>query len=230
MTAEEQKEFDEKNAKVTELTGKVDELVTELDKQKEIVTNAEKKVNEFGNETGENRKELTAALRDSVTSNKALRESEDNLRKLTEELAEAKKVAGPTPDGNNQPDDKKKSNDEIEAGLTTDEAKRLDDAYENASEETKANIKSDAKTRRKFLLIAKESVEEDQKADLSSWRNKPQPEEKSPSGDEDKLRELFKTAKKRANYVPRGPSGGTPRAGQTERKAPAHRGAAWMAG
>jgi len=63
----------------------------ELEKQKGIVTNAESKFSEMGEETGENRKAIAEAARGLVKANADAAKTQDSLRELNDQLTEARK-------------------------------------------------------------------------------------------------------------------------------------------
>ena len=209
MTDAEQKAFDEQKAKSEELTTKVEEAVAEVAKQKGIAENAEAKFKEMGAETGETRKEIADAAKLALEAGKAKDKAVTDLGEVKKELAELK-LQGPSRKGE-QSDDEKKTADEIEAGLTEDEVKVLDKAFEGADESIKLKIKSDPKIRKQFILQAKEAAESEAASDLSTWRNKPAQKKADASGDVDAIKKLFEKSKERASFVPSGPSGGSPR-------------------
>lgn len=201
----------ELEAKVKELETIIAGLRTELEKKSSIVDNAEEAVHKMGEETGENRKALTAAARELVEARKAERQAAERLRTLEAELAEMKTKQGPAGNGGNNQPAREPTADEIEAGLTEAEQKALDAAFEQADQTTRARIKTEPEFRKRFLLMAKETAKAEASADLSTWRNKPAPKSNgSPQGD-DVLAKLFKVRKNSAERVPDGPHGGSPR-------------------
>jgi len=208
MTDEETKLMAEKDAKIEELTKSLTDQKAELEKKQGIVDNAETKFNEMSQESGDNRKGIAEASRAMLAAQAERDEAKENFSKASNELAEVKKTKGPKAE--EEQSDKgleKKTPEEIEASLTEDEGKVLDEAFKNASDELKAQIKADPKVRKDFLLEAKEAAKAADESDLSSWRKKPA-QKPAPSGDEAKakIRELFKRENKRRSNLPDGPS------------------------
>ena len=208
MTDEEKAKVAELEAKIEELTKSLTDQKAELEKANGRVENAEKKFNEMGEETGDNRKAVAEAAKEVMRLQRERDEAKENFSKASNELAEVKKTKGPKAE--EEQSDKgleKKTPEEIEASLTDDEGKVLDEAFKNASDELKAQIKADPKVRKDFLLEAKEAAKAADESDLSSWRKKPA-QKPSPSSDDAKakIRELFNRENKRGSNLPNGPS------------------------
>jgi len=210
MTAEEQKAFDEAQAKIKELTEAVESAKAELEKQKEIVVNAEKKFNDMAGETGDNRKAATEAAKAVISASAAERKAREDLEKLSQEVAELKKISGPKGEGEQADKDKAKTADEIQAGLTKEEQEKLDKLIEVMSPEELTRLDTDTKERKRLLLMVKEKAKSD--PDPAAWRKKPTQQEAQSKG-EDWMKELFNRTKKSVGYQPDGPSGGTPNGG-----------------
>ena len=197
-------------AKIKELEGRIAELTKEMEKKSGIVDNAEKKFNEMAQETGDNRKAIAEAAKELVELRRSEKKAMEDLAKVRDELAEARKQGPQGDQGQSVGKEKEKTADEIEAELTDDEQKQLDDAWKQAPEELKARIKADPRIRKSFLLEAKKAAEEVAASDLTDWRNKPaQKKPAAPGGAADEIRKLFKREKQSAGRrVPDGPTGG----------------------
>ena len=166
---------------------RIKDLETELAKQKEIVVNAEKKLNEFGNEIGEARKTVK------------------ELADLKAELIELKKGQETAGTSNKTIDEEVK---ELEESLTDHEQGVLDAAFKNANEETRKKIANDPKIRKKFLSTAKQMSVDVAPQD---WRKNPAKQGEGTST-KDEIAELFNKQKQRHSFTPSGPSGGENRA------------------
>ena len=207
-------------AKIEELDAKVEQLTGDVEKKQTIVDNAEKKFNEMAKETGDNRKAVAAAAQEIIDARRAEKEAQDRLRKLAEELAEAKKISGPS-GGKEQSGvpGAGKGADEIEAGLTADEQAQLDEAWKAAPQELREKIKQDDSVRMQFLLSAKEAAADAAAADLSDWRKKPAQQSKVSQGSatEEAVKALFRKESKRARNLPDGSNNGVSRSGAAKR-------------
>ena len=72
-----QKELAQAQAKIVELEKKIETLTADMEKKSGIVDNAEKKFNEMANETGENRKAVTAAALELIELRKSEKEAQN---------------------------------------------------------------------------------------------------------------------------------------------------------
>ncbi|HUT59612.1 MAG TPA: hypothetical protein VNA25_17335 [Phycisphaerae bacterium] len=224
MTAEEAKKaLDEKEAELKAAK-------SEIEKANKRVEEAQGLIHKWEEEVGEDRKaradgaSVIVGLGGELTeANKALKKAQEDLAKTSLELAEAKKQ-GPAPDAGNTQE--KKTAEEIEAELTADESKRADEAYKNAPDELKAQIKSDAKVRKQFLLKAKEATAAN--PDLTSWRNTPAQKKEPTTTVGDELNNLFETKKKSAEHIPSGPRPGVSMPGHADSKPRVGPKAKWM--
>jgi len=207
-----EKELARVKAEAKELKEKVSELEAELEKQQKIVDNAEKKFNEMAEETGDNRKAATAAMKDLLAVQKDYKKVVDDLRHAQEALAKKVDEVGPEGSGgNNQRKTLGEQIEEAENGLTTDEQAALAEATKDISDDELKEFRASGKDYLDFInQFRKEHSNAD--AGLPSWRKKPAQSKKSPGGDETELRKkmfaLLKDAQKSADNVPDGPSGG----------------------
>lgn len=201
-----------------QLQARIAELEAELDKQRGIVTNAEKKFSEWAAERGEERKsvaEVAKALKDAVTD---LRETEKKAREISDELAEAKRKLAEAEASKQGPagggEERKTASVEeqieaIQSTLTDDETAILDAALEAATPEEQASIREGGAGYLKFLQAFVRNARKPEAA-LPPWRKKPTQEKVKKVGASD-LDRLFNQAKKSVAHYPDGPSGGTPR-------------------
>jgi len=193
-------------AKIKELEDALAAMRVELEKQKGIVTNAESKFSEMGEETGENRKAIAEAARGLVKANADAAKTQDSLRELNDQLTEARKK-GPEQKPPEESEDEKKTPDEIQSTFSDAEKSKLAEVLKGADNDMLDTLDNDETERKRLLLRVKTEVKTN--PDRSAWRKKP--EEKSPSGDEDRLDKLFKTKIRSERFTPAGPGGGTPR-------------------
>lgn len=155
---------------------KLQEAQAEAEKQKGIADNAEKLVQRWSNEVGELRKQVKEAV--------------DKYQAL---LAS---IGGKAPeDLNSGPSGGKNGDataDEIEASLTEEQKRAVEQVYASADEETKLRFHQDEQFRKQFLLEAKQRVRE---VPASPWDKpgvrKRADESGSSGGDAMKVAELF---------------------------------------
>jgi len=176
-------------AKIKELEDKVAALEKELDKQKTIVDNAEKKFKEMAEETGSSRKAIADAAHELIELRKSETKAREDLEAASVLLAEAKKQ-GPRGGREQSPTHTEKTADEIEADLTEAEQKKLDEAWKAAPDDLKKRIRADEATRKAFLMEAKEQVQRDEADDLTDWRKKPA-QKATPGGVADEIKKSF---------------------------------------
>jgi len=223
----------------------IEKLTAELEKQRGVVLNAEKKFTEWAAERGTERKAVGEVANELAAASKKLREAIEAQEKLRNDLAEARtklaeaeKGKGPAGDqGNNrnEPPKPEQSADEIEAALSEDEQKELDEAWKKASPKKRAALKSNDPAleaeRVEFLLKAKEAASLKAASDLGTWRKKPSnPKGSQPSGG-DELDVLFGIKKQSAEDYPDGSQGGVPRrrrAAEASALPPGVRKASWV--
>jgi hypothetical protein len=222
----------------------ITKLEAELAKQVKITENAEAKFNEWAAERGNERKAVGEVANELAAASKKLREAVEDQVRLREDLAEAQRKlveaekGKPKPtegNGNNRGTDtgSEKSAAEIEAALTADEQKALDDAWKKASEEQRVAVKGNENSRKAFLLKAKEAVAVKATTDLADWRTTlAKPKSVSPGGD-DELDLLFGLKKQSAEDYPDGSQGGVTRrrrAAEVSAIPPGVRKASWISG
>ena len=200
----------------------IGELKEKLEKAEGRVENAQGKIHEWEAEVGENRKAVAGAAQvmkqlgeELIAANKETAAVRVALEKALEELSGLKtKQTGPG-DGSRgtPPKEDEKTSDAIEAELTAEERKMVEEAWGKASEAQRKKFKQDDAERRKFLLKARSVVKSESESDLSSpWKT---PAQKPSSGDEDELDKLFNVRKKSAEFIPDGSRGGVPRVKRT---------------
>lgn len=202
-----------------QLQARVTELEAELEKQRGIVANAEKKFNDWSNERGDERKsvaEIAKALKDAVTE---LRENEKKNQTILAELADAKQklavaeaaksVPPGLPGGGEKPKTVDEQIAEIALTLTEDETGILDKALEAATPEEQDLIRQGGVGYLKFLQAFIRNARKPE-AVLPPWRKKPA-SDKGKKAEASDLDRLFRQAKKSAEQYPDGHNGGTPR-------------------
>jgi len=200
---EDKKALAQAQAKVDELTKKVDELSADLEKQKGIVENAETKFNEMAKETGDNRKAVTGAALDVMSAHKEEKKAADDLRKIQEELAALKKVKGPEAKDESNQKGVEQTADEIEANLTDAERKHVEKVWGSLDDKQRRQYRDDEKTRKASLIEAKAAVA-DEPPDLSTPWKKPAQSSDVPDGTADAIRKMFRGEQKRASNLPDG--------------------------
>jgi len=206
-------------AKIKELTDKVSELSKELEKQQTIVDNAEKKFNEMSAETGASRKAVAEAAQEVLAARNAEKKSQEDLRKLASELAEAKKMLGPGGEDGSNRGGTARTADEIEESLTDEERKYVEGIWKTLSPDQRAAYMSDDAVRKACLVEAKAAAIAGE-PDLSSpWKKPAQQRSSSGDGDAESIRKLFRRENKRASNLPDG-GGGSPRAGRVQAERP----------
>ena len=201
-------------AKIVELEKKIETLTADLEKKSKIVDNAEAKFNEMANETGENRKAVTAAALELIELRKSEKEAQKNLTEANKLLAEAKKLGPKAEDGNKQEDQKPpKTADEIEAGLSEAERKFVEECWKGLNEAQRTAYMTDEKVRKAALLEAKATVANEPPDLASPWKKPVQKQQASPGGDAEEIKKLFRKESNTARKLPDGSSGGAARAG-----------------
>ena len=220
---------EEKKAAIEAAEAKAKELQEELDKQKAIVENAEKKFNKWSNERGDERTAVAEMAKELKAASEEMRKAIADQSQMAQDLAEAKrglaeaKKEGPT--GEKEQSEKKateKTVEELEDELTDAQGKVLDEAFKKAPDELKASIKSDPKVRKAFLVEAVAAADAAALSDLSDWRKKPAQKKAAPDGDAEKerIQELFKTTNRQQGRQPDGPTSAPATDSKYQRPAP----------
>lgn len=221
MTDAEKAEFDKKEADLKALNEKLEAAEKRVEDSQEMIHKQSEEVGEARKGSAEVTKQVAELTAELVKANREVREAQAAILKASEELAELKKAKGPeSGEGNTQA--KPKTVEELVDSLTPAEQKKLDEAWENADEETRKAIKGDQKLYKSFVSQAKEAVVEEAKSDLSSWRNTPVRESSNTDSTdiEKTVRELFKKQKQSTQYVPPGSNGGNARPKIEQNKRP----------
>jgi len=197
-------------------------LKSELVTAQKRVDDAQEMINRQSGEIGDDRKaikesaeQIRRLAQDVLDATKALKKTQDDLAQAQGELAKVKQ--GQKTDEGNTRKTVAEEIEELSKGLSEDDLKALDAARSNADAETQKAIDAGGKVYLELLKGLKES-QVAAKADLPPWRRST-PAQAASSGDDlaKKVRSLFKTVKKSAEYTPDGPQGGTPRAGRIRR-------------
>ena len=197
-------------AKIAELEKKVAELTKALETKTGIVDNAEAKFNEMAKETGDNRKAVTAAALELIELRKAEKEAQKNLAEASKALAELSKQGPPKDDGNKH-ETVEQQIAKIEASLTDDDLKKLDEARMKVSDERRREIDKGGAAYL-ALLRGLRDVQAESVDALPPWRKKPAQQEKAkPDGLAEEMKKLFRTESNRARNLPDGSRGGSPR-------------------
>lgn len=185
--------LEEALAQIEELKKQNDALKGDVEKQKGIVENAEKKFKEHANELGELRKQKKA--------------SDESVEALKRDIEELKRAGGGSGgQGTKKDDEKEATADEVEASLSAEQKKAVEAVYMQLTDEQKLKFHSDERYRKGFLLEAQsrlKSVPQD------PWK-KPAKKERAEDSD---VKTLFDRALKRERFVPPGGSGSAARSG-----------------
>jgi hypothetical protein len=198
MTPEEQAAVD---ALKKEHQDALDALQAKLTTADERVANAQKKINDFGNEVGELRKDKEALK----VAKEELATSKTEAAKFKADL-EALSNAGPK----NKAGDKggkqdEETEDQLLEKLTKEQRTLVDQIYAKATPEDQAELDSNPEFRVKFL---KEVIKKTTKPSPKSFFRSTPEQRKTQDDSEERLAKLFNTKKKRSAFTPEGPSGG----------------------
>ena len=206
MTDEETKLMAEKDAKIEELTKSLTDQKAELEKANGRVENAEKKFNEMGEETGDNRKAVAEAAKEVMRLQRERDEAKENFSKAKDDLAKANETKGPPKEDRKTQKTEEEQITEIVATLSEEDLKALDAARKGATDEQRKSIDAGGAGYLELLQGLKE-VQSAEVDALPPWRKTPA-QKPAPSGDEAKakIRELFKRENKRRSNLPDGPS------------------------
>lgn len=196
MTAEEQAAVD---ALKKEHQDALDALQAKLTTANERVDNAQKKINDFGNEVGELRKDREALKAAKAESEAAKAEA----AKFKADF-EALSSAGPKGSQGDKGKEGQETAEQLEAKLSKEQREFVDKLYKSATPEDKKALKDDPEFRLKFL---KTVIEKTTKPSQDSFFRSTPEQQKKQDDQEDRLAKLFNTKKKRSAFTPEGPSG-----------------------
>ena len=212
--ADAEKEKQGQNEKaLADAKAEVDAVKADLEKEKGISENAEKKFQEWAAERGKERKaigDIAEGMAEETKKRHAAEAARDELAtKLVDLEKNLTELQGATEEANrnNQKTTEQKI-EELSANLTDEDLKALDAARENADPETQKAIDAGGETYFELLKGLKETQKVAESV-LAPWRKKPM--QGAGNGTDDmqaKMRALFKNEQQRANSYPNGPNGG----------------------
>jgi len=188
---------DEEKKVALEKQAEIDKLNAALEKEKTRVENAEKKINEWGNEVGELRKE-----RESMKD--TLKEANDLIASMKEA---ADKRSTETHAGN--PKEKEASEDtseDIEKRLSDEQRKAGEEGFNTLKDAEKLQYENDPKFKLSFLKRLENVAPV---IPTSPWKTALKKKEDEGSGYKSILDRVF-AKKRQASYVPQGSQSGAP--------------------
>lgn len=193
--------LEEALARIDELTKQNESLKGDIEKQKGIVENAEKKFKEHANELGELRKQKKAA--------------DDAVATLTSERDELKSKLEEGPEGRRKKAEEKttESAEEIEKSMDDSQRKAVEAVYAQMSTEDKARFHEDERfrvdvlneARKRFVTVPRDP-----------WKK---PERQKKPDANSSIAEMFDRALKRERFVPPGGPGSATRLGSGAKSA-----------
>jgi hypothetical protein len=217
---------EETRARIEDLENRLKDAQVAQHKAEERSENAQKVINEHRERIGrdsEYKKASEGKMLDLVgeltASNKALKEQQDLLAQVQDELVKLKKQ-GPTP--REQPTRTVAQQiEDIEKSLTDEDRMALGKAIEQADDDVKAAVVAASPTPEQdalYLELLQALRASKPVPSVPRWQRHT-PEQRSDGTHERDLTKLFEQKKRAQVWTPPGPEGGTPRA--VQRPAPA---------
>jgi len=182
----------------------ISKLKADIEKANKRVEDSQSKINAWGNELGEIRKERDNLKSSFDETKKVLTEAQDLIKALKEQ-----KDAPPTQAGDKTGKEKGKPGtaEDIERMLNDDQRKVGEIAFNDLNDAEKLQYENDPDFRLSFL---KRVVESSPVIPTSPWKTAPKKKEEEPSGHKEILDRIF-TRKKQNSFMPPGSMGGAAR-------------------
>ena len=208
---------------LAEVKADMDKVKEELEKEKGISENAEKKFQEWASERGKERKAIGDIAEGMAEETKKRHAAEAARDELAAQLVELEKnltelqSAAEEATRNNQKTTEQKI-EELSSNLTEDDLKALDAVRESADAETQKAIDAGGETYLELLRGLKETKHVDESGHAPWRKNAAQGAGNGTDNMTEKIRALFKQEKQRAESYPNGPKAGQRASGAVSRE------------